>query len=151
MWPLFILGRILNVSWGWLSGCCAHFLKTSWDVSSVSWNVSWVRSVLECVLGLCPCVSEIVLRMCSQGVLECVLGMCPQSVLAVSWSVSSSWPWHVPTGRHMMCPRGAREFGYSGVCSQLEVSSGCLGVSSWCPGVYLSLVIQRGGAPRRHL
>ena len=147
MWPLLILGRILNVSWGWLSGCCAHFLRKSWDVSSVSWNVSRLRSVLECVLWLCPCVSEIVLKMCSQGVLECVLGTCPQSVLAVSARVSSSLTCthsRVVTGC-VLGVLGSVAFGYhvfsvsGNVCPQ-SLSSGCLGVCprgvlEWCPGV----------------
>ena len=107
-----------------------------------------LRRVLECVLGLHPCVSEIVFRMCSQVVLECVLGMCPQGVLAVSRSVSSSWPWHVP---HW---------------SSQDVSSGCSGVwplvvlgcvlnwivcpqsvYSGCRGVYLFLAVPRGMYP----
>ena len=76
--PRGVLVCVLGVSWS------VFVLGDSPGDASQRHLFTYLRSVLECVLGLRPRVSEIVFRMCSQGVLECVLGMCPQSALAVS-------------------------------------------------------------------
>ena len=87
------------------------------------------RRVLKRVLGSHPCVSETVVRMCSQSVLECVFGTCPQSVRAMSARVSASWPcmyYRVVTGC-VLGGLGSVAFAYSGACAQ-----GVIGLVAGC-------------------
>ena len=84
-------------------------------------------------LEIRPCVASLCLGNCRQDLFSGCPGVCPRdvsskcprTVLEVSWSLSSSWPWHIlrmhswgVAGCVLGVP-GSVAFGYFGVCSQV--------------------------------